>query len=633
MCMVPDPSRSVRLLIPPDRQTIPTRNGADDDRPGPEREQMSQMTVRGEEVGWLLRSRAQAYAIVGLSLVLLAGSVLFFTIEPATEYEVSLVNGLPLPLWACFYVVLVGGVVTLVVSALTESRYWRHGLALVIANYALFLFLPKARGYRFFGQGNADGFVHIGYVKTLVESGSLPATWYPGEHVLLSELTMLGIPLEGVTYVSALLFTAVYIVGVGALVGSLYRRRWAYVAGLAAGIPLIFGRFHLTNHPSMNSFMLIPVLLVFFERYRRDKDNRYLPLIVLLLLTLVYFHPMTTLFAVVILAVVSVYTRVHAVLTGDQVATVSSRLAAVLLVLLFPWLSNFDQTRSELRKALLADRGSPAAAEIQRTATVEFTPLQLFGKFVDLYGGVTLYLVAGGLVGLVAVRALLRQNLQFGMGLSATQFGVGALVGATLLLGSFVVRGRIRAARYVLLFAAILVGIALLYSVSRRNVRLAVILTVVIVATAGLNANTVYKPNQHTTYAEYDGTEFLVTNQELGLPVHAMETRHGVERFVLGSDHPRVYPPGFERSNDIPRNLGYDSQDSTAAGTFGQGYIVTKTHDMEQHTAAYFTEAQQEFLYRYGPEDIERLQQDRTVNKIYTNGGFSGWLVVPPPEP
>ncbi|GCF15067.1 hypothetical protein Harman_30020 [Haloarcula mannanilytica] len=56
---------------------------------------------------------------------------------------------------------------------------------------------------------------------------------------------------------------------------------------------------------------------------------------------------------------------------------------------------------------------------------------------------------------------------------------------------------------------------------------------------------------------------------------------------------------------------------------------MTKTHDTEQHTASYYTEQQQEYLFRYGEESLARFHNDPTANKVYTNGGFSGWSVSP----
>lgn len=579
---------------------------------------------------WPFTATFQRYGVTVIAGVLIAECALFLTIPPASEYETSLVNALPVSFWLCFYTVLAGGIVMMVASATTGSGYWRHGLALVLANYALFFFLPHARGYRFYGQGSADALVHVGDVKVILGTGSLPGNWYPAQHILMSELTMLGIPLDSITYVTAFLFTALHILGIGVLVGNLTEHSRGLVTGLAAGTPLIFSTFHLSNHPAVNSFMLVPVFFLIVERYRRTSATGYLFLFVLLSLMFVYFHPMTTLFVVAILFAIVVYTYAHGVLTGEVIRTLSPRLAIVPLPLLFAWLTDHTQTRNKVRALLFRDRPAPAVAEVQEATTVDFTPAQLLGKFVSLYGAQFLYLLVAGLFAMLVLRELIRGSTRFEWGLMTTQFGLGTGIAGVFLFRSLIVSGRIRIGRVAILFAAILVGLLLLHCIRRRNVSLTVALTVIILLVAGLGANAAYEPNQHMTHAEFDGTQFLVANYELGTEIYAVGTRDVVENYVLGSNHPQVSPSGFDIENSIPRELGYDSEGTTAADTFGQGYVVTKTHDIKQHTAEYFTESQRQLQYRYDRTHLDRLHRDRTANKIYTNGGFTGWLITPP---
>jgi hypothetical protein len=590
----------------------------------------TRIMIPDTERAWYFTTVFQRYGATALAGLLLVECGLVVAVDPATGYETSLVQALPVAYWICFYTVLAGGTLLLVASATTGSSHWRHGLALVLMNYALYIFLPKARGYRFYGRGSADALFHVGEVKVILETGSLPGNWYPAEHVLMSELTMLGVPLDGVTYLTAFLFTALYIVGIGTLVGALTGSQRGLAAGLAAGTPLVFSTFHLTNHPAVNSFMLVPVLLLVVERYRRTSTPGYLILFVLLAVTLVYFHPVTTLFTVAILFAATGYTYAHGRLTGDAVPTISPRLAVVPLTLLFAWLVNFDQTKYKLRTLLFRDRTSPAVSQVQEATTVvEFTPVELFGKIVTLYGAQTMYVLAAGVFVMFVVRSFVRDDGRFEWGLTTVLFAVGAVVSSAFLFRSLIVSGRIRAARFVLLFAVLLTAMALLYCLRRRVPRWTVTVTLVVLLVGGLAANGAYEPNQHTTYAEYDGSKFLLSNYEPSADIHSVGTRTVIENFVLGSNHPNVSPAGFDSTNPLPRELGYDSADATAADTFGEGYVVTKTYDVRQHTAAYFTDDQQELKFRYDERHLERLHSDRTANKIYANGGFTAWTVAP----
>lgn len=572
----------------------------------------------------------QEYLVILLSGLLVIESALFLSIQPVTGYETSLVDGLSQLFWFAFYSVMIGGILTLIAAAITQTRYWRHGLGLVISNYALYFFLPKARGYRFYGQGTADALQHIGDVRAILETGSLPGIWYPGEHVLMAEMAMLGVPIDAMPYVVALLFTMLQIIGIGVLVKTLSDKRGSLAAGLAAGSTLLYTTFHLSNHPAMNSFMLVPVLLTLTELYRRSNDNEYLLLILLFGLFVIYSHPMTTLFMLGILLLTSVYSGVFGRLSLSSIPQLSPRLGVAFLPLLFAWLTNFGQTRQAIIKVVASqDNANPAAREVQRAGSVQFSPLELAEKFITLYGSTTIYFAIAGLFVLFTLYWFLSKGMRYDWGFGSVHFIAGLGVAATFLLSNLIVKGIIRVNRYALLFAAVLVGLALITSAIRRHSVITVCLTVLVLLSACLAANAAYEPNRHMTYAEYDGSQFMATNIDEGVPIHAMDTSHKMEAFVLGTNHPRYYPQSFSMDNNLPRNLGYFSPDVIASDTFGRSYVVTKTHDVKQHTASYYTEEQQEYLFRYGEDSVVRMHNDPTANKVYTNGGFTGWSVAP----
>jgi len=572
----------------------------------------------------------QEYLVIILAGFLVLESVVFLTIQPATGYETSLINAVPQSFWYLFYIVLGGGILTLVAAAVTGSGYWRHGLALIIANYAMYFFLPKARGYRFYGQGTADALRHFGDVKGILATGSLPGIWYPGEHVLMAQMNMLGVPMDAIPYLTALLFTTIQIIGIGVLVRTISGQSGSMAAGLAAGVPLIYTTFHLSNHPAMNSFMVVPVLLTLTELYRRSNDNEYFILFLLLGVFVIYSHPMTTLFMVGLLLLTAVYSGVFSRLSLTRIRTLSPRLGVAFLPLLFAWLTKFGQTQQAIiRVANSQDEATPAARELQQAGSVEFSTVQLAEKFITLYGTMAIYFTIAGLFTLVIIYWFLWRGQRYDWGLGATHFTAGLGIAATFLLGNLIVKGIIRANRYSLLFAAVVIALALVHSASEQYSSVTVVLAILLVTSGVLAASAAYEPNNHMTYAEYDGTHHMATHYDQGVPIHAMDTSHKMQAFVLGKNSTRYYPADINVNNNIPRNLGYFSANVTAADTFGRSYVMTKTHDTEQHTASYYTEQQQEYLFRYGEDSLARFHNDPTADKVYTNGGFSGWSVSP----
>jgi hypothetical protein len=566
------------------------------------------------------------YTVALLSGLLLVECLLFVIVPSVGSYETSLVAAFPLTFWALFYAVLLGGIGTLLASAATGRAYWPHGLALVLANYGLFFFLPAARGYRLYGRGISDILRHLGDVQGIIGSGSLPGIWYPGTHVLMAELTMLGVPMGSVRYVVAFVFTALHIAGIGLLVRLLAGRKEGSSIGLAAATPLVYAGMHISTQPAVVSFLMLPVFIAVLERYRQTRHFAYVAVLLLLGLFTVYTHPMTTLILSVIVGVAAAYSQFHDRVSPSDVPTLSPRLAAIFPMLLFAWIINFRQFRVAIDNLVNPDGGaSPGAATAQEAAEVSFTLAELLAKFVTLYGTVALYGLTAGVVSLFVVRRFLDGAPDYEFGLGTAQLGAGIGIAGVFVLNSLILGNIIRASRYALLFAAVLVALGLLNRMVRGDGLGTALLVLVVVSTAVVGVNATYEPNRHLTYSEYDGTEYLLTNTDS--EIHNWKTDNRMEEYVLGTNNPTLYPPQMRVEDGVPDRLGYQTDDTTAADTYGDAMVVTKAYDMEQHTASYYTDAQQEFLFQYDERSVERLGNDRTANKVYTNGGFDGWDV------
>jgi hypothetical protein len=461
-------------------------------------------SIKNQNLDRLINAHLQNYLVVVLSGLLVLQSYVFLSVESATGYETSIVTAMPLEYWILFYSVLAGGIVTLIAAAVTRSSYWKHGIGIVLANYLFYFTLPKTRGYKLWGRGIADLLQHLGYVKEIINTGALPGTWYPGEHVLMAELTMLGVPFEGISYLTLFLFTAIQIVAIGALVRMFTEKRGSLAVGLAAGVPLVYTELHLSLHPALTSFMMVPALLLVVERYRRSGKNGYLLLYALFCLFFVYTHPMTTLFVFGLLLAVAVYARFNDWLTDTNTPSLSPRLAVVLLPMLFIWLINFRQTRLEVRKVFApTDEKPPGTAEIQEATEISFTVLELAKKFLHLYGAPFFYLCTAGLFALFVVIAFRRGVKRYDWHLCVLQFGAGLGIAFVFLQNNLIVDTPIRAARYAMLFAAILVGLVTVHSIQRSDLKLTAVLTVrtnrtAISRTPNTTGRTTWRPNTNS---------------------------------------------------------------------------------------------------------------------------------------
>jgi hypothetical protein len=583
---------------------------------------------------WLLGSRAQQFLLVLGAIAVSLQCVLLAIVPPAATYETSLVTAYPLLFWVGFGVALGTIVLTFLRSATTDSLYWRHAIVLLFCNYGVFFSLPIARGYKLYGRGNSDSLVHFGNVKTTLATGQIPDSLiYPSEHLLLSALTMTGVPLDATKYLLSFIFTALFVCSIGLLVRQLLEsRRRALAVGLCAATPLIFTKFQVSILPAILSTMLFPLVMIVLERHRRTHANRFALLLLTFGFAIVFFHPVTTLFLVILVLSTGGFDRLYERVHNSYVRYVWPGVALVVIPVAFNWYVDFPSTRSRLVRVLRATQESAGASELSQTSEATLTTAQIAMRFVQIYGSVFVYLLLAGLFCLVVLVRVFRRRDTYAESYLAYQFAIGFCIAVAFLGLYLLTYGPIRVSRYLLLIAVLLVALLLYQSVGAEDrIRRAVpvLVALAIVSAAVLGAFAAYTPNKHMTHAEYQGAEFMIEHYDDAHKIRSLSISNKIRGYIAGRGliSPDTEPfeiagPGYELA---PR-LGYDRND-TAARSFGRSYLVTQEHDTDSYTAGYYTEAQQDAQLVYNETDIVRMRRDPTVNKIYSNGGFTGWYI------
>jgi hypothetical protein len=587
----------------------------------------------------LLGDRRIGEGLVAIGAVAFAVVCVFLaTVPPADGYETSLVDAYPPAFWSAFAVVLVAAVLLFAGATVTGDRRWRAGFAFIAANYGVFFFLPAHRGYHLYDRGSADALGHLGMVRQALETGTLPDVFYPFEHALIAELSMTGLSLSVGRYLFSFVFTLLFITSVAALLRRLTGTERAIGAGLLAAAPLVFTNFQVRIHPAIFSFLFVPLVLVVLERLRRTRHRRDLGVFLLLGTAIVFFHPMTTVLVTLLLATSVLLQRGYGRLrTG--VRTISPRLAIVLVPTAAVWYTGFTRTQRAVREvglALLNSGGSNIAADqIQRTGAIEFTTLQLATRLFQKYGVVLLIAALGGVFVLMVAVRLSRRKSSYAETLVAGQFLIGVGVTLLFLVVYLIAFDPIRVSRYMIVAAVLAVGL-LAHRAAAEDVQLGnrsvgstvltlVIVVVIVAVLLGTFLGTTYWANMHMTHAEYHGTEFVLDNHDRSLNIHSHDLTVKMQWYVYGERN-HYFPHPIGPSYRVPDRLGY-GDGRTAIETFGSAYVVTHDRDTRYYRDDYFFEQQQDLLFVYGESDVQRMRRDPTVDRVYANGGFEGWLV------
>jgi hypothetical protein len=588
---------------------------------------------------WPPSEPVQRFLIWGAAGALIGECLLYALVPMATGYETSLITPYPLVHWFMYAIVIAAGVTVFVGDAAQETGYWRYTLVLVLCNYGLFAFLPAIRGYALYGRGTTDALYHLGYIKGITELGGLPVIsgeipWYPLLYSVGAQLQILGVPLSAVKYLISFMTIVLLVVGSGAALYALLGDRAAFLLGMAAGTPIVFATKQIGFQPQFVSITLFPVIVACLEGYRRTDSANYLPILLVLLGSIIYFHPVTFLYLVVLLVVSIIFWRMFQRWTHTPRPQLRHWLAAALVPLSFIWFVDHETTASKLAVVAQSVGGtppSPAGTEVAQAADASLSILQLAVRFVQLYGATMIYIAVAGLVGLVVCKRVINRRATGSEAYLTAHAGVGFLITVPLLIFNPVQGGILRITRYLLVFAILLVGVGLLWA-HRSGRESAVVgslgLVVAIVVAALLGSGAAYVPNSHLTYAEYDGTQFVLRHHDGETPLRAYDTSSKMEMYVDGGHSQALRPYRIEDGPDhgVYPGLGYGYND-TAAETFGRAYLTTKVHDRRQHTATYYFPEQRRAQFFYDGYHMGLLQNDTTANKYYDNGGFEAWQV------
>jgi len=580
----------------------------------------------------------QWLAAGGFALAL-ACTVILATTPAATGYESSIYQAYPWYFWALAGVALLVGNAVVVRSARTGTSDWLFGLLLVLTVVGLVVFLPYFRGYTMFGR--ADVLSHVGFIRDIQKTGQVSAgNIYPNFHLLvLSIAYATGVAPPTVLMGLAGIGSLFSIISFVALVSAVFDRRRALLA-VPFGIALVA----VQSVPYVFSVLLVPFVLYLFVMERRTRAVHVRAALGLSLFALVIYHPVTTLFLLLVFAVYGVARALHArgVLPSTERVTgpVGAMPFSQLVVAVFAvWYLDFPKIVDRFGVVvgtLLAPGGGGSSAATYSETVAQFSPS--VGDVVRIaalrYGASVILLALGGVYALAVVVGTLRSRS------SGTVFRstfVGALGLFTGLTGLFFVVDLIvgfgRPLVYAELFGAVLAGASIYYLARRTEARstvygLVYVTVALLLATSTMGLYTspmTVGQNQQVTAAELEGSSWYVEHRdpqddlaEFGVETYRVrDAIYGRETY----DDDEVVTSDTER---IPRHFGYAGNDTLGASYESEKYLVVTAAGRSFYEQLY--PGYEEF-WKYERSDFQRLPRDPTVSSVYDNGEYDVYRV------
>lgn len=544
---------------------------------------------------------------------------------------------------------------SLYLSIKTGGYRWRS-LGIVITSYGLFAAIPEFRGYALFGR-LSDLLQHIGWTKSLLESGDL--TIYPGFHILMATLKLLGIPYDTHRLLFAILPLALWIIGIGLSTREIAASRRAGAFAMVASIPLALGEFHLLFHPAIKSFLLTPLALFAAHRFARSGGANYAIPVLVFTFAFVILHPITALLFILMIGVFHAVTR----LKSGQFSPVNKPPISIPLAggcALAIWLLVVGRGAVALSAILVriiptqsdgagqaggggggGGGGSASVAGegifgniVSYLDAVAVTPAQMMFRFAEFYGVTILFLgLAYGVVLWGTWRWYTSGRVNWTDVHISTQYLTGLFVMVAFILIPLIVSNPVRVSRYAVLFSGIIIAIGLwrtsTNSAPRSYHRVGTLILVgcLIVVLLPGGVMTAYPENYHLTHTEEEGIEFVIDRHN---PTHRVTGFLMDQRQVA---YIRGAGPASERQifaqnlpsnpRDFPHRLG--PPDERLSESLNSGYLITK--DVDIFYMEYYFETQLDDLTYYTAQDRERVNRDTSADRVYSNGAFELWRV------
>jgi hypothetical protein len=560
--------------------------------------------------------------------------------SPAAGYELSMYSSTPVLFWYLLILSLVGGIGIVIHELATgrfqENRTYLVGFTVILLTLVAFLCLPDIRNYV---TWRADQMGHIGFVQDISLTGHIGNfNPYPIIHTLLSQIASItGAPIFRVVNLNTALVFPIFVLTTYLLATVVlpHKGQQLLAALIAGGTMAGLSRFNLI--PNTWSILMLP--LFFYCYFKRDRLP-FKVLLVILLAAYPFFHPLSSLIIIAALVVMEIpkpiYSRLLRRLRLHVPHWVQSRpvLWPILLesAIFLPWVLTREAFRTNILQLWRQMSTFSGSQEAQKTGTdIGKAGLDSLGVVViglKLYGEILLFLILAT-VGIILLARQLRSGdqdhakhrllfvgaLLLLASLSYAAFFIG-IPGAEPLAAE-------RLQVYIEVACIPLVAFALWELIGRVKFKhigwCAVFGVVLLAAFLNIRAHNaspyMIRPGQQATQADMTGMTWYLEKKDP--QVYAYWVSTDPARFAqctLATTATRSRED--IRYHDVQFRDHFGTDNYTAVGEQYAGTIygnITKYDKLAYQTVW-------QALNRFNDEDFERLEQDPTVDRIYSNG-------------
>jgi hypothetical protein len=608
-------------------------------------------------------------------------SILFSTLailiafqNPAKGYELSIYDSTPFIVWFSLILSIIVALF-IVLSQISMNKYilsnfWMIGIFILLFNRLILLYIPYIRGY-FSWRG--DNLSHIGYLIDIVTFGHISSNnFYPITHVLLTIINIVtGISKIIVVNYSTSIFSIFYVISIYLLATIVLHTKKEQILAVTS-IVAVFFSYNVYLMPNGWSQLYLPLLVfLYFKSFEKHNRFEYRLLFVILMVMYPFFHPLSAIYIIFILIITILViflmnlsikkngdmklinqAKKHAFvrqLFSNSVKYIKSvinkstfaenekfglSLTVVLLEIsiLVPWILSFHKFQVNLRifyNSVLTGTNLDVIGEMQNSLNkinlsgIDFTRLIVISEGTNL---IFLGLFAVSLFILSKKRYDLQKNRNLLILSGITIFTGFIYAGSFLGTPGFNAIAARRMDSFMMLFTPIYAGFVFVHFFRKelipKKINLFPILCMFIIFTASIlsicnlyTSPNVFRPTPSVTQMDMEGADWFVNyhNKE----ILTTDIQSPIYRFtdaVMGVVEEEKILGSRYRHTTVPDHFNYTEMSKLGESYSEDRYMMITKFDTIIYSTVWSA------VGRFNPQDFDQLLEDRSVEKLYSNG-------------
>ena len=569
--------------------------------------------------------------------ILLALSVLIIlAFSPAQGYEISIYSSLPIVVWIFLFAsigISIGTIFVVSVFSL-DMKVCRLACPCVLIANIILTSLGLIRGY--YTNSLNDSLIHIEIAQNILNFGYLQSdNSYPITHILGASIASItDLPTEIGIGVVPIILTTIFMLSSYCLTLASSNKRIAVLSCALISV-LVLTYYHTTPYPQASGILLMPLIMYVFVKVLYWKNPQYHIALLLLLLISPFIHPMSEFLLIICLLLG--YVVISPKVTNRRISFKENGIWAILLSLTVFTFWIFFNTRLGFLAERIVDWFSGSSAPLARTYELHFVReidiASVIELLLKLYGHIVIYLVLAVIGSLIIIVEYLkkrnRRDLQicFFIALSFLICNVFYIAMANAV--KLVTWGRMLGANAGIWAAAPIIAYMIIYLFNTPYIRsfwkevviITVACLVIISAVSGAlviyRSPWIYQPNWQITYQDISGSNWLAENADLNYDYAPLGWGERYAGKVIS----------------LPSHFGYINKTHLGESVQHETYIlITERFKQILGTPCFYKNLVVQSSYGrvdFSNEDITRINDDYTVNKLFSNQEFEVYLGAP----